>query len=105
MTYTNSVPTSQGINYVSASRANLLIEFREISDVYCENRAKLINTMCGQKQNCYDFSLKWLFLMTQRPTHSNVQTIRNQQISGWSGDEVGFIQSDLMQRLVTTSGD
>jgi thioredoxin-related protein len=33
---------------VSPSETNLLMLFRETTAVYCENRTKQINTLCGQ---------------------------------------------------------
>jgi hypothetical protein len=44
----NSVRTSQETYYVSATEASLLMLFREISDVYCENHMKHTNTLRGQ---------------------------------------------------------
>jgi hypothetical protein len=48
MMYTNCVRTSQETHYVSATKTNRLMLFREIIAVYCENRTEHINTLCGQ---------------------------------------------------------
>jgi hypothetical protein len=46
--YTNPVPTSQGTHYVSATKPNRLMLFRERVAVYCENHTEHTNTLCGQ---------------------------------------------------------
>jgi hypothetical protein len=48
MMYTNSVPTSQEIYYISVTEISRLMLFRETSAVYCENRMKHTNTLYGQ---------------------------------------------------------
>jgi hypothetical protein len=40
--------TSQETHYVSATKPNRLMLFREIIAVYCENHTEHINTLCGQ---------------------------------------------------------
>jgi hypothetical protein len=44
----SSVRTSQETHYVSATKPNRLMLFREIIAVYCENRMKYTNALCGQ---------------------------------------------------------
>jgi hypothetical protein len=44
----NSVRTSQETHYVSATKPNVLILFRETVTVYCENHTEHTNTLCGQ---------------------------------------------------------
>jgi hypothetical protein len=44
----NSVRTSQEAYYVSATKPNRLMLFREIIAVYCENHTEHINTLYGQ---------------------------------------------------------
>jgi hypothetical protein len=44
----SSVRTSQETHYVSATKPNRLMLFREIISVYCENHTEDINTLCGQ---------------------------------------------------------
>jgi hypothetical protein len=51
----HSVRTSQETHYVSATKTNRLILFRETVAVYCENHTKHINTLCGQ--NAENFSM------------------------------------------------
>jgi predicted Zn-dependent protease with MMP-like domain len=46
--YENSVRTSQETHYVSATKPNRLMLFREMISVYCENHTEHINTLCGQ---------------------------------------------------------
>jgi hypothetical protein len=46
--FRNSVRTSQETHYVSATKPNLLMLFREIIAVCCENHTQHINTLCGQ---------------------------------------------------------
>jgi hypothetical protein len=48
VTCKNSVRTSQETHYVSATKTNRLMLFRETVAVYCENHAEHINTFCGQ---------------------------------------------------------
>jgi hypothetical protein len=43
-----SVRTSQETHYVSATKPNRLMLFRETVAVYCENRTEHIDTLCGQ---------------------------------------------------------
>jgi hypothetical protein len=45
--HTNSVRTSQGTHYVSATKPNWLMLFRETVAVYYENRTEHTNTLCG----------------------------------------------------------
>jgi hypothetical protein len=49
MIYKKSVRTSQETDYVSATKPNRLILFRETDVVYCENHMIYTNTLCGQK--------------------------------------------------------
>jgi hypothetical protein len=44
----NAVHTSQETNYVSATKPNRLMLFRETVAVYCQNRTEHIDTLCGQ---------------------------------------------------------
>jgi hypothetical protein len=46
--YKDSVRTSQETHYVTATKSNRLILFRETVAVYCENRTEHTNTLCGQ---------------------------------------------------------
>jgi hypothetical protein len=46
--YKNSVRTSQGTHYVSATEPNRLMLFEETVAVYCEKHTEHINTLCGQ---------------------------------------------------------
>jgi hypothetical protein len=46
--YINSDRTSQETHYVSTTKPNRLMLFREIIAVYCENHTDHINTLCGQ---------------------------------------------------------
>jgi hypothetical protein len=47
--YKNSVRTSQETHYVSATKPNRLMLFRETVAVYCENYTEHTTTLCGQK--------------------------------------------------------
>jgi hypothetical protein len=44
----NSVRTSQETHYVTATKPNRLMPFKETVAVYCENHMEHINTLCGQ---------------------------------------------------------
>jgi predicted Zn-dependent protease with MMP-like domain len=44
----SSVRTSQETHYVSATKPNRLMLFREIIAVYCEYHTEHTNTLCGQ---------------------------------------------------------
>jgi hypothetical protein len=46
--YKYSVRTSQEGHYVSATKPNQLMLFRETVAVYCENHTEHTNTLCGQ---------------------------------------------------------
>jgi hypothetical protein len=48
MIYKNLVRTSQETNYISATKPNRLMLFRETVDVYCENHTKNTDTLYGQ---------------------------------------------------------
>jgi hypothetical protein len=48
MVYKNPFRTSEETRYVSATKTNRLMLFREIVAVYCENRMEHTNTLCGQ---------------------------------------------------------
>jgi hypothetical protein len=48
MLYKNSVLTSRGTHYVSTTKTNQLMLWKEIVAVYCENHMKPTNTLCGQ---------------------------------------------------------
>jgi hypothetical protein len=48
MTYKYSVRTSQETHYVSATKPNRLMPFRETVAVYCENRTEHKNTVMGK---------------------------------------------------------
>jgi hypothetical protein len=47
--YKNPIRTSQETHYISATKPNLLMLFRETVTVYCENHMEHTNTLCGQK--------------------------------------------------------
>jgi hypothetical protein len=65
--YLYSVRTSQETQYVSATKPNRLMLFREIIAVYCENHTEHINTLCGQNaefkcvKECGTYSNHWIF--------------------------------------------
>jgi hypothetical protein len=44
----NSIRTSQETQYVSTTKPNRLLLFRETVAVYCENHTEHTNTLCGQ---------------------------------------------------------
>jgi hypothetical protein len=44
----SSGPTSQETNYISATKTNRLMLFRETAAVYYKNHAEHVNTLCGQ---------------------------------------------------------
>jgi hypothetical protein len=46
--YKNSVRTSQETHYVSATKPNRLMLFKETVAVYCENRTEHTDTFSGQ---------------------------------------------------------
>jgi hypothetical protein len=46
--YKDSVRTSQETYYVSATKPNQLMLFRETVAVYCENHTEHTDTLCGQ---------------------------------------------------------
>jgi hypothetical protein len=46
--YKDSVRTSQETYYVSATKPNQLMFFRETVAVYCENHTEHTDTLCGQ---------------------------------------------------------
>jgi hypothetical protein len=46
--YKNSVRTSQETHYLSITKLNQLMLFRETVTVYCENHTEHTNTLCGQ---------------------------------------------------------
>jgi hypothetical protein len=46
--YTNPVRTSQETHYVSVTKPNRLMLFRETIAVYCENHTEHTNTLRGQ---------------------------------------------------------
>jgi hypothetical protein len=46
--YKNSVRTSQETHYISATKPNRLILFRETVAVYCENHTEHKDILCGQ---------------------------------------------------------
>jgi hypothetical protein len=49
----NSVRTSQETYYVSATKPNRLMLFRETVAVYCENHMEHTDTLCGQNAESY----------------------------------------------------
>jgi hypothetical protein len=51
--FKNSVNISQETHYVSATKPNRLMLFREIIAVYCENHMGHINTLFGQNAVFY----------------------------------------------------
>jgi hypothetical protein len=59
--YINSVRASQETHYVSATKPNRLMLFREIIAV-CENHTEHINRRCGQNTEFY-------FLMSNQMVH------------------------------------
>jgi hypothetical protein len=46
--YSNSVRTSEETHYISATKPNRLMLFRETVTVYCENHTEHTDTLCGQ---------------------------------------------------------
>jgi hypothetical protein len=52
--YSNSVRTSQETHYVSTTKPNRLMLFRETVAVYCENHTEHTNTLCGQNVESLD---------------------------------------------------
>jgi hypothetical protein len=42
----NSVRTSQETHYVAATKPNRLIQFKETTAVYCENRMEHTDALC-----------------------------------------------------------
>jgi hypothetical protein len=50
---TDSVRTSQETHYVTATKPNQLMLFREIIAVYCENHTEHLNTLCGQNAEAF----------------------------------------------------
>jgi hypothetical protein len=46
--FTNSVRTSQETHYASITKTNQLKLFWEVIAVYCENRTKHMDVLCGQ---------------------------------------------------------
>jgi hypothetical protein len=52
--YINSVRTSKETHYVSATKTNRLMPFRETVAVYFENHTKHTNIICGQNSQFYD---------------------------------------------------
>jgi hypothetical protein len=50
----NAVRTSQETHYVSATKPNRLMLFREIIAVYCENHMEHINALCGQNSEFFN---------------------------------------------------
>jgi hypothetical protein len=48
MICTNPVRAAQETHYVSATKPNRLMLFREITAVYRENHTEHTNTLCGQ---------------------------------------------------------
>jgi hypothetical protein len=59
--YKNSVRTSQETHYVSATKPNRLMLFREIIAVYCENRTKHINRVCGQNVEFFNIKASGIY--------------------------------------------
>jgi hypothetical protein len=49
----SSVRASQETHYVSITKPNPLMLFREIIAVYCENHTEHINTLCGYNAEFY----------------------------------------------------
>jgi hypothetical protein len=47
--YADPVRTSQETHYVSATKPNRLMLFRETVAVYCENHMEQTNKLCAQK--------------------------------------------------------
>jgi hypothetical protein len=52
--YTHSVRTSQETDYVSATKPNRLMPFRETVAVYCGNHTEHTNTLCGQNVELFN---------------------------------------------------
>jgi hypothetical protein len=48
--YIASVCTSQKTQSLSIIKISLLMQHKEIGDIYCENNTKNINTLCGKMQ-------------------------------------------------------
>jgi hypothetical protein len=51
--YTDPVRTSQETHYVSATKPNRLMLFREPVAVYCENHTEHTDTLCGQNADFF----------------------------------------------------
>jgi hypothetical protein len=51
--YINSVHSSQETHYVSVTKTNRLMLFRETVAVYCENHTKQANTLCRQNAEIF----------------------------------------------------
>jgi hypothetical protein len=51
--FNSSFRTSQETHYVSATKPNRLMLFREIIAVYCENHTEHINTLCRQNAESF----------------------------------------------------
>jgi hypothetical protein len=72
--YNISVRTSQETHYVSATKPNRLMLFRETVAVYCENHTEHVDTLCGQNARvhvCLKQAVRIVTTVLQRPTHSN----------------------------------
>jgi hypothetical protein len=65
--YINSVRTLQETYYVSATKPNRLMVFRETVAVYCENHTEHTDTLCGQKTQSVPHR-KHITSPLQRPT-------------------------------------
>jgi hypothetical protein len=48
LVYKNSVRMSQETHYISATKPNRLMLFRETVAVYCESHTEHTDTLCGQ---------------------------------------------------------
>jgi hypothetical protein len=65
--YKIPVRTSQETYYVSATKPNRLMLFRETVAVYCENHTEHTNTLCGQNADYWEINI--------HGTYSNDSTV------------------------------
>jgi hypothetical protein len=63
--YTNSFRTSQGTYYVSATKPNRLMLFRETVAVYCGNLTEHINTLCGQNAELFNIVVHMITIVLE----------------------------------------
>jgi hypothetical protein len=64
--YKNSDRTSQETHYVSATKPNKLMLFKETGAVYCENHTEHTNTLCGQTEEIISVFKRVVHILTTR---------------------------------------